>query len=101
MSYQDSGFSEEDADHHITTCLMKTPSGSIYIQPTSEFSRPASPVSPASPAPAELKPIFIVFGTGSSGSTGTVALISFWLGSHQSRLHRAGQSPKQMVSFSF
>ena len=96
MSYQDSGFSEEDADHHITTCLMKTPSGSIYIQPTSEFSRPASPVSPA---PAELKPIFIVFGTGSSGST--VALISFWLGSHQSRLHRAGQSPKQMVSFSF
>ena len=37
MSYQDSGFSEEDPDHHVTTCLMKTPSGSIYIQPTSEL----------------------------------------------------------------
>ena len=37
MAYQDSGFSEEDADHHVTTCLMKTPSGSIYIQPTSEY----------------------------------------------------------------
>ena len=37
MSYQDSGFSEEDPDHHVTTCLMKTPSGSIYIQPTSEW----------------------------------------------------------------
>ena len=36
MAYQDSGFSEEDADHHVTTCLMKTPSGSIYIQPTSK-----------------------------------------------------------------
>ena len=35
MAYQDSGFSEEDADHHVTTCL-KTPSGSIYIQPTSK-----------------------------------------------------------------
>ena len=37
MAHQDSGFSEEDADHHVTTCLMKTPSGSIYIQPTSRF----------------------------------------------------------------
>jgi len=36
MTYQDSGFSEEDADHQVTTCLMKTPSGSIYIQPTSQ-----------------------------------------------------------------
>ena len=36
MNYQDSGFSEEDPDHHVTTCLMKTPSGSIYIQPTSK-----------------------------------------------------------------
>ena len=37
MTYQDSGFSEEDQDHQVTTCLMKTPSGSIYIQPTSEL----------------------------------------------------------------
>ena len=37
MSYQDSGFSEEDQDQHVTTCLMKTPSGSIYIQPTSKL----------------------------------------------------------------
>ena len=36
MTYQDSGFSEEDQDHQVTTCLMKTPSGSIYIQPTSK-----------------------------------------------------------------
>jgi len=36
MSYQDSGFSEEDGDHQVTTCLMKTPSGSIYIQPTNQ-----------------------------------------------------------------
>ena len=37
MTYQDSGFSEEDQDHQVTTCLMKTPSGSIYIQPTSKI----------------------------------------------------------------
>ena len=37
MTYQDSGFSEEDQDHQVTTCLMKTPSGSIYIQPTSKM----------------------------------------------------------------
>jgi hypothetical protein len=36
VQYQDSGFSEEDADLQVTTCLMKTPSGSIYIQPTDQ-----------------------------------------------------------------
>jgi hypothetical protein len=36
VNYLDSGYSEEDADQQITSCLMKTSSGSIYIPP-SEF----------------------------------------------------------------
>lgn len=35
MSYQDSGYSEDDPEHQIvTTCLMKTASGNLYMQPS-------------------------------------------------------------------
>ena len=34
INYLDSGYSEEDADQQITSCLMKTSSGSIYIPPS-------------------------------------------------------------------
>ena len=39
VNYLDSGYSEEDADQQITSCLMKTSSGSIYIPP-SKFESP-------------------------------------------------------------
>ena len=31
VNYLDSGYSEEDQDQQVTSCLMKTSSGSIYI----------------------------------------------------------------------
>lgn len=34
VNYLDSGYSEEDNDQQITSCLMKTSSGSIYIPPS-------------------------------------------------------------------
>ena len=35
INYLDSGYSEEgDADQQVTSCLMKTSSGSIYIPPS-------------------------------------------------------------------
>ena len=35
VNYLDSGYSEEDADQlQVTSCLMKTSSGSIYIPPS-------------------------------------------------------------------
>ena len=35
LNYLDSGYSEEgDVDQHVTSCLMKTSSGSIYIPPS-------------------------------------------------------------------
>lgn len=37
VNYLDSGYSEEDQDQQVTSCLMKTSSGSIYI-PGSKFS---------------------------------------------------------------
>lgn len=39
VNYLDSGYSEEDADQQVTSCLMKTSSGSIYIPP-SKFGKP-------------------------------------------------------------
>ena len=39
VNYLDSGYSEEDADQQVTSCLMKTSSGSIYIPP-SKFESP-------------------------------------------------------------
>ena len=38
MNYLDSGYSEEgDVDQQVTSCLMKTSSGSIYIPPSKYF----------------------------------------------------------------
>lgn len=34
VNYLDSGYSEEDAEQQVTSCLMKTSSGSIYIPPS-------------------------------------------------------------------
>ncbi|XP_071744523.1 teneurin-m isoform X2 [Lepeophtheirus salmonis] len=35
VNYLDSGYSEEDPDQQVTSCLMKTPSGNIFIPPSS------------------------------------------------------------------
>ena len=38
INYLDSGYSEEgDVDQQVTSCLMKTSSGSIYIPPSKYF----------------------------------------------------------------
>lgn len=34
VNYLDSGYSEEDPNEQVTSCLMKTSSGSIYIPPS-------------------------------------------------------------------
>lgn len=43
INYLDSGYSEEDADQQVTSCLMKTSSGSIYIPPSKSFIKVSEP----------------------------------------------------------